>query len=804
MKTKKILKLIIITLTIMFASGFAGCDNTAESKTTEKEIMILPEDWERRAETYTYYQTGSYFNMQTDCQTDGVKVCIFYTKEANEALVQSFKESPLPKSIETDFSAAQDTGRLFIDGMFDGKTHYDTVIKKKDGSDWQFGLLPGLPYILPTKEWNDYIASKLIDGIDFGATAVTMQELGVFGDTGYEQAFRDEWKNYYGTEWPDTLWSDPGHYYMGQDLRNYMAKRQVEQVFKAIKNYKSSVKTIFSNHTSPSYYGFYNSVGNHDIMALDVVDGVEGQSWSNTIMLPFKYDGKTEQRPFVTAFSEYSYWSVLGRQFPDKEIYVITDPKGDGFNGPPVIPLEKCGELYRHQIVSQLAFSDIYRYNTVVWPDRAMSRGGSAELPPVSTDAFNTVICNIVSLQANMYKYQDPIITENQPLKTGVMLLDSMCYPAGGPKNPVTYESFFNSFAGLFYNGVIVESIPAGREKSQNDVLKSYDLIIVSYDLMKPQNTLVNEELAEYVKNGGIILFLSGQAAYEDLDSSWWKQAGLFCPLDDLFSRVGIQSGERKTNLRSALLTPSDANLAKAIGEFNVSGSRLIGYENAGNAAPIYYGDDGGVIAFEKAYGSGHFYYFGIDPSFFGETGKGGILFDIVKAIAAETKSVSIISSGSISYRRGPIYGFFSLSGDCTTEQGKFIDMFDSNLSVVYSLTVPQGQSALLYDVSKKLSGKNPGILFAQGNNPALYESKKQLRVVTAGPSDTFGCIRVYLPGGKDSAEITAVNGDGKNVLVSYDYDETSGTMLITYNNDVLKVIVDVIPIAGDAILTER
>ena len=773
--------------------GYTGGANSGDdNRDGERQAKTLHEDWERRTEAYTFYQTGSYYNPQTDCPTDGVKVCIFGTDEGNRSLVKSFMDSPLPKPIEADFSAAQDVGSLFITGKFDGKTHYDTVIKKMDGSDWQFGLLPGLPYILPTKEWNDYIVSKLLVGIDAGASAVTIQELGVFGDTGYEDAFRREWKEYYGTEWPSTLWIDPNYYYMGQDLRNYMSKRQVEQVFTAVKKHKSSVKTIFSNHTSPSYFGFLNSVGNHDIMALDCVDGVEGQSWSNTIMLPFRYDGKSKERPFAMAFSEYSFWSVLGRQFPEKEVYVICDPKGDGFDSANAnFSLEKCDELYRHQIVSQLAFPDIYRYNTVVWPDRSMSRGGGVNITPVSTDDFNTIICNIGSVQANMYKYQKPIITENQPIKVGVMLLDSMCYPAGGPMNPVSYDCFFSSFADLFYNGIMVEAIPAGREQSRTDVLKNYDLIIVSYDLMKPQNTLVNEQLAAYVKNGGVVLFLSGQSSYEALVSTWWNKAGLSCPLDDLLKRVGLQTSERKTELRSSRLTPSDARLAKTIGELPMSGN-LIGYASVGSATPLFYGEGGDIIAFDKVYGSGHFYYFGIDPNFFGDANKGNVLFNIVKAMMAEVKSVAMVPRGNISYRRGPIYGFAAVKGESQIKQGQYIDMFDPRLGFVTLLTVQEGRSELLYDVSDKIAAGKPAVLFAQGNNPAVYEASERLRVVTAGPTDTFGCIRMYLPGGRNNVTVTAVDGEGKNVLTATEYDEKSNTMLINYHNDLLKVVVDV------------
>jgi len=752
--------------------------------------MLIPGNWERKNENYTYYQTGSYYDVGTDCQTDAVKVCIFRTDDANKNMLKSFFQSPSPKPILADFAAAQDPGGVFIGNDM----NHPAVIKKQDGSNWQFGLLPGLPYILPTKEWNDFIAQKLIVAIDEGAVEISIQELGVFGDSGYERAFRDEWQEFFGTEWSDKLWSDPNLYFMGQDLRNYLATRQVEQIFAILKDYNPNVKRTFANHTPQSYFGFFNSVGNHDIMGLDIVDGVEGQSWSNTILLPFRYDGKTKQRPFAVAFSEYSYWSVLGRQFPDKKVAVITDPKGDGFDSNNAnFNLKQCEELYRHQIVSQLAFSDIYRYNTNVWPDRSLSRGHSKHLTPVSDDDFNTVICNIISLQANMYKYKEPIISESQPVKIGALLLDSMNYPAGGPNNQVTYDSFYGSFAGLMYNGLMVESIPFGKKPSANEIFADYDLIIASYDLMKPQNSLINENLAKYTEDGGIVLFMSGIENYENLESAWWKKAGLNAPQDDLIARFGIHATQRKTNLKtSKLFVSSDAKLAQNLGEISASGADLIGYASVDGATPLFTTESGDVIMFEKSFGKGCFYYLGVAPNFFGDTKKGDVLFNIVKEIISEHRSIALMSRGNISYRRGPLYGFSSLTNNNITSTGKFIDMFSPKLSVVSSLEIPEGKSILLLDVEEKFSKSEPAVLFAQGNSPTIYETPEGIRIVTAGPFGTLGAIRAYLPNGQNSAKITAVDAENKNALVSSEWDEASKTILIKYNNDVMKVTVDV------------
>lgn len=732
----------------------------------------------------TFYQFGRQCDPRTLLQTDYVKVHMGGGGAVDSsAIVKSYKE--VNRDVMADLGVAQDGGQYYTSGKYDGVEHGDVIIRKQDGSVWQFGLLPGLPYILPEKKWNAYLAQVALKALRAGAIGVTLQEIGVFGDTGYEQAFRDEWKAFYGKEWSDQLWDDANLYFMGQHLRNYLSTEQIRQIFSTVKEQFPDAPCILANHTSVAYYGFMNACGNHDMAMLDVVDGIEAQTWSNTMEIAFGYEGQKAAHPFINGFFDYSYWANLGKQ-SQKPVYYITDPKGDGYTEVGKT-LEECHSLYRHQLVSQLAFASVYRYNCVVWPDRSYNFGYDGG--PLSTDGYRRIMNNIVSVQTQMEAYQEPVKTPNRAIKVGALVLDTACYQAGGPDGGADTDDQYGMFAGLMFHGLMVDAIPFGTGASKTEILEEYDLVIASYDTMKPVNDYCNERLHAYVENGGVLLFMGGKGTYEDMADSWWKKEGFVSPQDALISRLGITVSGRTKGIHGQMQAVSP--LAQKMGAIAAGAAAMIGYDTVEGAQPLY--EAGGKItAFEKEIGKGCFIYLGIDPVAFCEKGMGDVQFHMVKTLAAEKLSTAIESSHAISYYRGPYLGYHALADGCETEKGLYINMFDEDLPVVESLKVKKGESALLMDIREKAMSTRPVVLFAQGNHPTVAEFEDVTRVVTSGPEETQGAVRVFVPAGYTVATVSAVDGMGKDILMKQAFDETSRTLFIVYQNNIEKCIVDV------------
>lgn len=768
-------------LLLAMASGCGpqGTSSSAVSEEASEAEMEMTDQLFPKDEAVTFYQTGTPFIPQTSLQTDGWKL-YFATPESAKALVTMPATAAIRRAM---FSANQDVGSYYTEGKFDGKTHEDDVYRKADGSVWQFGLLPGLPYILPTRDWNAYLTQMMRDAIGAGANQVSIEEVDIFSDSGYEQAFRDAWRDYYGEDW-QAPWSDPNLFFKAQALKNHLNFQQVKTIFETIKSEYPDVGCFIADHTT--LYGTTLSI--HDALALDCVDGIEGQTWSNTTEIPFRYNGSNQSVPFISGFMGYGYWAGLAKAFPSKEVSVITDPKGDGYEQK---TLEECKKLYQHQLVSQLAFSSVYRYNTCVWPDRSYNQSNDVALEPVSTDEYRTIMNNIISLQNRMadYKGQETAFA-GQTAKIGVVHLETSCYQFGGPGTATNVSSFFGMVAGLLSNGVPVEPLPIGDVEAEADILDGYDLLLVSYDTMKPMSRLCNERLQAYVENGGHIVYFGGQGDYEDITSSWWKEAGYASPQDELFERLGVKTGERQKGITGQWV-PVSGTAAEDLGAFQPSGMGVTGYRTVEGAEALYKSGDR-ITAFRGEAGEGSFWYFGVDPLYFTDMNKGEALFDTVKKVVDVELGKTLVSDAGIRYKRGDVVGVSALRDDMVLSGGRYVALFDETLKVGDSFTVEKGYSDLFLDVTEKYQSEKPAVLFAQGNNPTIVEQKLATRVITKGPADTNGTARIFVPEGYTVEAVTVVNAAGKSALIDQTYDADTQSLLVTYRNHIAKVILDV------------
>jgi len=762
----------------------------------EIEMSTLPEKWDFPDHNYTFYQVGGKYDPKTACQTSAVKVHVSHGNPAPSLESYTVAATYDPKYLMVDMGTATDANAYFVDGGYDGNKYPEVATRKRDGTEYRWEGFDELGwrvlYILPTKVWNDYLLNSLKKSVEHGAKTVTIQEIGVFGEwTGYEQAFRNEWRSFYNDrEWDDSiwedglLWTDKNYYFMGQELRNYLCTEQVHHIFSGVKESFPGTQCIAANHTSMAYWSFSNSSGNHDLMSIDVLDGMEGQTWSNTMEIPIFYNGRLQKRQYLNGSLDYSYWANLQRQFPTKSMSVITDPKGDFSEN---WTLDECMSNYRHQIVAQLKFPNIYRYNCVVWPDRIYG-----DIRPLSTGAFKTVVNNIVSMQGQMYKYQAPYITDNQPVRVGVFMLDASCYQAGGPDNNASYNNFYVLALGLMYNGLDVETIPFGRNESHADDLKDYDVLLLSYSMMKPQNKLLGDELKKYVKNGGTVIFVNGNTSYEDIGFGWWRSRGFDNPQDELFDALGISASGRDVRIKGAATPVAPSSIANAGGPVEtVNDLVMVGYENVGTAEPLYRAD-GKTVAFDQKIGSGHFIYLGFDPAYFSLQNNGDVLFHLVSAVTEKYMNVKPQPKTYLSYRRGPIYGINAVSAEYTAEPGVYINLFDEKIPLVNTITVPHSESALLLDVSEKTKLDAPTVLFAQGLNPSVTERKDITRIITAGPHDTVGAVRIYIPEGYSVSEVKVYDVNKNDVLIAGIFDGQTRTYLVEYHNRIEQVTVDV------------
>ena len=113
--------------------------------------------------------------------------------------------------------------------------------------------------------------------------------------------------------------------------------------------------------------------------------------------------------------------------------------------------------------------------------------------------------------------------------------------------------------------------------------------------------------------------------------------------------------------------------------------------------------------------------------------------------------------------------------------EGKFINIFDINLSVVDKIDLKPGESGLFKVISEKLNGsKTPVVLHSTLRLVSQKYEKNQLIFTVKGPAGTPAIARIFFPRRK-KINITAVNSNNEKVEVSVKKD--AATYLLKFPN---------------------
>ena len=92
----------------------------------------------------------------------------------------------------------------YLNGSFDGRSHWDEAQTDRNGHPVLHGFnvpCPDVPYMVPTDAFADYLISKIKPAIDEGVNDIHMEEPEFWAHSGYSDAFRREYRIYYGEDW---------------------------------------------------------------------------------------------------------------------------------------------------------------------------------------------------------------------------------------------------------------------------------------------------------------------------------------------------------------------------------------------------------------------------------------------------------------------------------------------------------------------------------------------------------------------------------------------------------------------------
>ncbi|MBQ9416528.1 MAG: hypothetical protein IJU20_06780 [Clostridia bacterium] len=619
-------------------------------------------------------------------------------------------------------------------------------------------------YMVPTLDWIEYIWDITKYCVEkYAPDVVTYEEPEMWFDSGYSQGFKDEWERYYEEDWmPQTASAEA--MYMTMKLKTYLFQRILTEMEKRIHELNPDIKIYIASHSTVNYASWNITPGLNTYMSLGVLDGIIGQTWSDTSNVTLEYKGNNVKDNYLTTLIDYSTYLDSVR---DTTFYALSDPMADGD-----YTEEQCRYMYRQTLVASLMQPEVHRFQMFPWPSRSFA-GVSSE--------YRT-------MQLNVFTALDEIPGQEVTLHSGTpgisyLLSDSIGWQRDtGNWGMNTGKAFYGITYPLANDGIRTQFTSMENLDKVTD-LDGISVLIVAYDCQKPVSAKVNEVLAQWVKNGGVLLYVAGQDSYQKIKSEWWAEYDT--PLKHLISELGL-----KVSVNGLTMTKTEK--VSYVGSGDGSGFTSLSLSTAykqfyqsfsGTSIHPIMQINGQNVGIDEPVGKGRFIAVGIPGAIMSKTATGDTFVTSLVAYALQYTDKTYVSTDYMWVQRGNVYAGHAISKPATVT-GQYIDLFDATLPVKTSLTVAAKDSVLLYDISK-LNLSVPRMAFTGGIlRGDVQEKADETTMVIAGPDGTLISSRYLAPANLYPTEVTAQTLAGTKEVVYASWDAATRSFLVQVDGD--------------------
>lgn len=684
--------------------------------------------------TKTTFQTSRGWMPEIDNRADAVMVYGVggnpsdkgRGKKTLEERIASWKE----RGYKVDFMTGIAWGEYqdYFTGEWDGKWHLDEgQVNAKGDTIWHGHMVP---YIVPTENYLEYFKERHIKRvIDAGITSIYLEEPEFWARSGYSEAFKREWKEYYGTDWRPQDES-PEATYMSGKLKYHLYYRALDEAFTYAKEYGRSkgldVKCYVPTHSLLNYSQWKIVSPEASLASLPCVDGYIAQVWTGTSREPDYYNGICKERVFETAFLEYGCMASMTAP-TGRKVWFLTDPIEDWPRD-----WEDYRRNYQATFTAQLLYPQINSYEIMPWPERIYT--GLYNKSKDSDEKIHIPSDYATMMQIMVNALQNMPLAENKVSGThgiNVLMANSLMFqrfPEHEGYDDPQLSNFYGMSMPLLKTGVpvgIVHLENLGFEKA----LKDTKVLIMTYSNMKPLDPEAHAYIAEWVKKGGNLIYAGRDDDPFQTVSEWWNKDGnnYDSPSDHLFSLMDIQS------------SPSAGDYKFGKGKVRIirQDPKEFVLEKNG-AEPL-------IAAVEELCG-------GIEK-------KNSFLLERGMYLLAAVLDESV-SSGPLKL------------------EGRYIDLYDPSLPICENVEVRPGVQRLFIDLSK-VRKDSPMILAAASRAENETLSGRTFSYVAKSPAATVNVSRVLLPAAPKSLKV-----NDKECLDLRCWDEAGQTYLLTFDNN--------------------
>ena len=512
-------------------------------------VFAIDRNDPNQKEERTSFQEASPYDDRIDIKTDIVMV---YGIGGIEERIKPWKERGYITHLMT--GASWGNYQDFLFGEWDGINHEDAGQMDRHGNEINHG--PTVPYMVPVKSYGKYLCSGVKRAIDAGADAIYMEEPEFWTRAGYSEAFKREWKDYYNEEWI-AQHTSPDAQYRSSKLKYYLYRRELTEVFNFVREYSKEIgrdiKCYVPTHSMINYAWWGIVSPEASLVQIDGCDGYIGQVWTGTSRTANNYNGITKERTFESAFCEYGVLNNLVRS-TGKKMWYLNDPVEDN----PGYSWADYKMNWESTLTASLLWTDVYRYEVMPWasrvfmgsyPEKNLRDLGPNEKPedikretiPSDYAAELMTVC----MELNNMK-QDYVKWDCGSQNVGVLVSDTMMFQR---MDPTPSDGPFGSFFGMSLP-LIKRGMPAGPVQLENvnikDYLKPYDVLFLTYEGMKPPRADIHNDLAQWVKDGGVLIFIDDDKDPYNSVKEWWNEGEkkYSTPRHHLFEVLGISNEE--------------------------------------------------------------------------------------------------------------------------------------------------------------------------------------------------------------------------------------------------------------------
>ncbi len=490
----------------------------------------------------------------------------------------------------------------YLNGQWDGGRHWDESQLDRFGKPILHGV--DVPYLCPTLALGEYLIEKIKIAVDVGVEAIHLEEPEFWDDGGYSPAFQREYQAYYGEPWqPPHLTCETR--YKASFLKVWLYRRLVEQVSRGLKDYARQkygreLKFYVPTHSLVNYTQWKILSPEGTLLDIPTVDGCIAQVWTGTSRVGNVYRGRYAERTFETAFLEYGIMQELVRG-TGRRMWFLHDPVEDN----PENTWEDFRKNYLKTVIASLLHPAVHHYEVSPWPNRVfhgvypkrlvMAGGmrpgadmdGAKPIPP----AYAELLCALTQTLGDM-EQENARFLGNAP-EIGIFMADSGLYQRTFPEDvshspggvsgvnemllslqrreragedvredSAAFMERIASDEGLYHDYVasgpfphffgmamplVKGGIPLRPVQLENvdrfpDYLKEYDTLILSYEFIKPRKPEYHAILAQWVREGGRLLYVGDGSDPYHRAKDWWS--GYSDPAEHLFEALQVEMTE--------------------------------------------------------------------------------------------------------------------------------------------------------------------------------------------------------------------------------------------------------------------